>query len=381
MKDFFITLILVIVIVLIIAGVGILGINVYNDINIEEVGGTVQNLISDIGVTENDEKEYSTNETIISNNDSSLTNIESVYSTQEKNITYSNKNSKNNYFYNQLNEYSKTIYNGLQNNIENLKTGTYKVEFGNSFSNVLSQENGQETLGDYYQAAIEAFIYENPSVFYLNVNKMYLNIESTKYSNRTTYNVYISSGNEKSYLADGFSSKVQVEACEKQIETIKNQVFSAIYGLTDYQKILKIHDYLVDNTSYDSTLAKSNIYNLYGALVKKECVCEGYSKAFKYLLDEAGIQNVIVIGKATNSEGKSENHSWNYVLLNNTWYAIDVTWDDPIIRGGGTLSNKSKYKYFLKGQTTINKDHTPSGQFTTNGKIFNYPTLSKVDYK
>ena len=372
MKDFFITLILAIVVVLIIAGVGILGINIYNDINGEEVIETVQNFVADLGIVEDDGDNETTQIPLL--------NIETKDKVEEKNITYTNNQTKNNYFYNQLNEYSKIIYNGLQNNIENLKTGTYKVEFGNTFSSVLSEENGQETLGDYYQSAVEAFMYENPSVFYLNVNKMYLNIESTKYSNRTTYNVYISSGNEKSYLADGFTSKTQVEQCEKQIETIKNQVLSGTSGLTDYQKILKIHDYLVDNTSYDSTLDKSNIYNLYGALVNKECVCEGYSKAFKYLLDEAGIQNVIVIGKATNSEGKSENHSWNYVLLNNTWYAVDVTWDDPIIRGGGKLTNKSKYKYFLKGSNTMSKDHTTSGQFTTNGKVFTYPTLSTVDY-
>ena len=378
MKDFLITFILIIVIVLIIVGVGILGINIYNDISIEEVGETVQNFISDIGISENNKEQYTINEDVA--NDSPLTNIKTVDSIEEKNITYNNKNSKNNYFYNQLNEYSKTIYNGLQNNIENLKTGTYKIEFGNTFSSVLSRDNGQEVLGEYYQSAIEAFMYDNPQIFYLNVNKMYLNIESTKYSNRTTYNVYVSNGNEKTYLADGFYSKEQINECEKQLKEVRRQVISGLSG-SNYNKIKYIHDYLIDNISYDETVSKSNIYNSYGALINRQCVCEGYSKAFKYLLDEAGIQNVIVIGKATNSEGKSENHSWNYVLLNNKWYAIDVTWDDPIIKGGGTLSKKSKYKYFLKGSATMNKDHTSSGQFTQNGKVFNYPNLSNEDYE
>lgn len=377
MKDFFITIILTIVIILIIAGVGILGINIYKDFNIHEVGDTVQNFVSDI--TSITEEPSSDNE--ISSIESPLTNIKSVDSLEDKNITYSkNSNIKNNHFYNQLNEYSKTIYNGLQSNIENLKTGTYSIEFGNSFSELLSQSNGQQLLGEYYQSAIEAFMYDNPQIFYINVNKMYLNIESKKYSTKTTYNVYVSNGNETNYLADGFYSKEQVNEYEKQIQKIKTQVISSLSG-NDYDKIQKIHDYLVDNTSYDSTLSKSNIYNVYGALINKECVCEGYSKAFKYLLDEAGIQNVIIIGKGTNSEGKTENHSWNYVLLNNNWYAIDVTWDDPVIRGGGKLTNKSRYKYFLKGSNTINKDHIPNGQFTTNGKVFAYPTLSVGDYE
>ena len=372
MRDFLITVLLIIIIVLIIVGVGILGINIYNDVDIEKVGSTVQNFIEDIEVKQDDTKDYY--------NESNLDKIKSTDSTEEKNITYSNNNSKNNYFYSQLNEYSKIIYNGLQNNIENLKTGTYKIEFGNTFSGVLSNENGQEILSNYYQSAIEAFMYDNTDIFYLNVNKMYLNIESTKYANRTTYNVYISNGNQNNYLADGFYSKEQINKCQREIEEVKKQVLSGIGGLTEYQKILKIHDYLVDNISYDSSLSKDNIYNMYGALINKQCVCEGYSKAFKYLLDEAKIENVIVIGKATNSEGKSENHSWNYVLLDDKWYAIDVTWDDPIIRGGGKLSKSSKYKYFLKGSSSINKDHTPIGQFTENGKVFTYPTLSSRDY-
>ena len=108
MKDFFITIILTIVIILIIAGVGILGINIYKDFNIYEVGDTVQNFVSDI--TSIAEEPSSDNE--ISSIESPLTNIKSVDSLEDKNITYSNNsNTKNNHFYNQLNEYSKTIYN------------------------------------------------------------------------------------------------------------------------------------------------------------------------------------------------------------------------------------------------------------------------------
>ena len=60
------------------------------------------------------------------------------------------------------------------------------------------------------------------------------------------------------------------------------------------------------------------------------------------VLDEAKIQNVIVIGEGINSDGQRESHAWNYVKLEGMWYAIDVTWDDPIIRGSGSLNKKSK---------------------------------------
>ena len=142
-----------------------------------------------------------------------------------------------------------------------------------------------------------------------------------------------------------------------------------------------IHDYLIENIEYEENSTDNNVYNIYGALINKKCVCEGYAKAFKYLLDNLNINNTLVIGKATNSDGNTENHAWNYVQINNEWYAVDCTWDDPIIIGGGKLSKSSKYKYFLKGEEEFNQSHFPEGQFTDDGKIFEYPKLSKKNYK
>ena len=99
------------------------------------------------------------------------------------------------------------------------------------------------------------------------------------------------------------------------------------------------------------------------------------------MLDEAGVDSIVVSGIGTNSEGKTENHAWNYVAIDGAWYAVDVTWDDPLIQGSGVLFSSSyKYKYYLKGAVTIGKDHIPNGQFTTGGKIFIYPELSNRDY-
>jgi transglutaminase/protease-like cytokinesis protein 3 len=119
---------------------------------------------------------------------------------------------------------------------------------------------------------------------------------------------------------------------------------------------------------------------MYGALINKSCVCEGYSESFKFLMDALDIPSTIVIGKATNSEGKTESHSWNYVQINDIWYAIDCTWDDPILVGGGILTNSFKYRYFLKGSNEFNETHLPEGQFTENGKVFTYPNLNNENY-
>ena len=295
------------------------------------------------------------------------------------NITYQSSESRTHYFYSQLEDYSKKIYDGMDSSKDNMKSGTYKLEFGNYFSNLLSQSNGQELLGNYYQSAIEAFTYDNPEVFYIDPTKMYLNISKTTKGSQTSYNVYISSRDGENYLGEGFYSAEQINQCQAQIEQVKNEVIGKISGNTD-KKIKQIHDYLVDNLSYDQSLSGRNIYNLYGVLVNKSCVCEGYAKAFKYLMDEAGIDSVIVLGIGTNSKGETENHSWNYVAIDGNWYAVDTTWDDPVIQCGGILTSTYKYKYFLKGLASISKDHVANGQFTTGGKIFNFPIISNNDY-
>ncbi len=283
------------------------------------------------------------------------------------------------YFYNQLDEKSRIIYRAFESNKEQMKTGTYQIELGTSFSDVLSQSNGQEKLGEYYQSAIEAYTYDNAEVFYLSPRKMYLNIETTTKGGDSTYNVYINSGSEANYLTEEFNSKQAIDQAISQIEQVKNQILQNKTGNT-YEDVKMIHDYLVDTINYDSSLSKQNIYNIYGALVNRECVCEGYARAFKYLLDELDIPCVMIIGTATNSQGETENHAWNYVQLNGAWYAVDTTWDDPVVVGGGTASEESKYKYFLVGREVMDQDHSPSGQFTDDGKIFSYPNLSNTNY-
>lgn len=284
------------------------------------------------------------------------------------------------FFYNQLDEYSKTIYKAFESNKENMKSGTYQVELGSSFSSLLSKDNGQELLGDYYQSAIEAYTYDNPDVFYLSPNKMYLNIETTTKGNKITYNVFVNSGTQTNYLIDEFSSQEQVDIALNRIENIRDNILQNATGNT-YEDIKMVHDYLINNIEYDRSISKDNIYNIYGALVNGESVCEGYARSFKYLMDNLDIPCTLVIGKGINADGNTENHAWNYVELEGTWYAVDCTWDDPIIVGTGWISPNTKYKYFLKGFDAMNKDHTPSGYFTENGKEFSYPNLSMSDYK
>lgn len=375
MKSKLASFIMSIVIILIVCALILLGTIFYQELFDMETASVPENFIGNYTNNENtvDVSTIKTPQVVESNPLDNIPNSDEV-----NNFDYSSVN-VNKYFYNQLDEPSKTIYKALESNKENMKSGTYRIDFGNSFSDILNKENGQEELGDYYQSAIEAYTYDNPDVFYLSPNKMYLNVETTTSASGVSYNVYINSGNEDNYFTDEFSSEEQIENAIRQIEQVKNELMSQKTGNT-YDDIKMVHDYLVDNIEYDTTISNDNIYDVYGALINHVAVCEGYARSFKYILDEMEIPCVLVIGTGTNSRGETERHAWNYVELQGSWYAVDCTWDDPVIIGGGTVSQRSKYKYFLKGSSEFYSDHTPSGQFTPGGKEFSYPDLNNSSF-
>lgn len=96
--------------------------------------------------------------------------------------------------------------------------------------------------------------------------------------------------------------------------------------MTDYEKELAIHDYIVSNCEYGYTQnADEYAYRAYGALVQGKAVCNGYAEAMALLLKCAGICSDIVTGTAG-----GELHAWNIINLDGSWYQIDATWDDPL---------------------------------------------------
>lgn len=280
------------------------------------------------------------------------------------------------FYYDQLDEYGKIIYTELYNNIDNLKTGNYTVDFDTTFNDLLHQENGSEILNNAFQLAINALTFDNPELFYLDITKINLITETITRVFSVTYRVSIG-GNGKNYLSDEFANIEIVNAAIDDVETIKNDIKSRT-GTDVIENLKIVHDYLVDTIEYDATSGK-NIYNIYGALIDKKSVCEGYARAYKTILDEIGIESIIVCGTGRNSAGETESHAWNYVKIEGIWYAIDVTWDDPVIIGNRYLTDTMKYSYFLKGSDEFFADHFEDGNIIGNYN-FAYPQISKTNY-
>ena len=104
-------------------------------------------------------------------------------------------------------------------------------------------------------------------------------------------------------------------------------------GMSDYEKELALHDWLVRHGDYDRTaLGRSGTFqdhadDPYGLLVGGYGICLGYASSFQLLMDLAGVECITVPGAAFSS---GEDHTWNMVKLDGEWYCVDVTWDDPV---------------------------------------------------
>lgn len=147
--------------------------------------------------------------------------------------------------------------------------------------------------------------------------------------------------------------------------------------MTDYEKIKAFHDYIINNSVYDKTLFDNGdvppeSYATYGTLILGVGVCESYAKAMKYLLDGVGIESSIVVG-----ESKNQSHAWNLVKIEEDYYHIDSTWDDPVTEDN---ENILQYNYFLINDDEISNTHTWEREDypEASGKKYNYFTYNNL---
>ena len=150
------------------------------------------------------------------------------------------------------------------------------------------------------------------------------------------YNSY-----SKIYFSINDYGKVKINVSknysDEDIELINNkldEILDSLFydGMSDYDKIKAFHDYIINNTSYDSSVSiESQIYNktdssiAKGLLFNGKAICSGYSDTMAIFLNKLGINNYKI---------SSDEHIWNLVYIDGSWKHIDATWDDPITVDG-----------------------------------------------
>lgn len=211
------------------------------------------------------------------------------------------------------------IYDALVSGVRNFdKKITVSINFD------LSIDDAQEFVDVITGSVTQAIIGDNPELFWFG-----------KYDSR--YHILYGDeigcvcNSEKKVKSLAFTPQYGVgqTVAAEMTEDMENAANSFIKqanitdGMTDYDKALALHDVICANLAYDDSQSREWIHTVYGAFVNKYAVCDGYSKAYQYLLNKSGIDSHIATGA-----GNGGSHAWNLVKLGDKWYYTDVTWDD-----------------------------------------------------
>lgn len=133
----------------------------------------------------------------------------------------------------------------------------------------------------------------------------------------------------------------------------------------NYEKLVAYKDYICTQVEYDHTAADENYpygdpWQLINVFRGKPVVCEGYSKAFKYLCDltwkdaSPAVKCYLATGTMTGGTGAGL-HMWNIVTIGGKNYLADVTNSDA-----GTIGQDGQL--FLKGAFgSVESDYTVGG--------------------
>lgn len=139
------------------------------------------------------------------------------------------------------------------------------------------------------------------------------------------------------------------------LNTIVNELYNKLItnDMSLKEKIKAIHDYIINKTTYDSEHALSILssnkdyvplyqsHKAVGPLLQQKAICGGYSDAMALFLNKMKIPNLRI---------SNEKHIWNLVKLDNHWYHLDLTWDDPV-----AIEDMIIYEYFLITNEQIKK--------------------------
>lgn len=255
----------------------------------------------------------------------------------------------NSYYYSLLSEEEKEIYLKVEEAIDKLNES---ISFNTKSEDV--------KIKDSISRAINAYIYDNPRVFYLSSDyKIVISnfVISKKVEIKLSY-----------YMKD----KEQIQECLSKMDSRVGEIINqnVKQNMSNYNKELVVHDFLVSSIKYydytDINSIPSVKHTAYGALVDKEAVCDGISKAFMIIMEELGIKCILATGVTNNVP-----HAWNIVELDGDYYNVDLT-SNQIEEDG---KNIPMHAYFNITNEELLKTHTIDkkfGIYEAIGTKYNY---------
>ena len=217
------------------------------------------------------------------------------------------------YYYNKLNDRDRKIYRAIYNGIKNYKP----------YVEVPGVELRNQTVGYIYHCVL----WDNP--FFFAIGEYAMQRAVTPDGKRIRITALCDANSEKVYRS--------------RVESVINEILKTpgLEKLSDFQKEVFVHDFIINNVEYDHTLgndgARLEPYTVYGVFVEKKAVCEGIAKAVKLLLNLLDVKCIVVDGTVD-----GHGHSWNMVKLEDFEYNLDVTFDMGLVVHKGFM----RYDYF-----------------------------------
>ena len=161
-------------------------------------------------------------------------------------------------------------------------------------------------------------------------------------------------GKRSYFVPDYLMGIEKYEQIKKNVDEAADAMLEGLPDSGDFEKELFIHDAIVNSCVYSDNdiISESTVE---GVFVEKKAKCSGYARAFKLLLEKAGIESVLIHGTATDYDGKSVKHMWNAVEIDGSWYFTDITWDDPVSDDGTEFC---RHTFFNMNSAMLNRTHS-----------------------
>lgn len=183
------------------------------------------------------------------------------------------------------------------------------------------------------------------------------------YNSYNKINVNINNFGRVNIIIDKLYSNELVTKINSRVDELYSELITD--SMSDSEKIKVIHDYIINNTSYDedrseevkngAEISLKHSSNLaYGPLFTGKAICGGYSDAMALFLDKMGIKNYKI---------SSSSHIWNLVYIDGEWKHLDLTWDDPVLVNG---KNAITDIFFLINTNELNSKNTSQHIFDDN---------------
>lgn len=135
-------------------------------------------------------------------------------------------------------------------------------------------------------------------------------------------------------------------------------------GCDEEQTALYLYRWLTENVvyDYDDYYSSDGVNLLYDAMILHKTVCAGYTEAFYYLCNLAGIECFTAAGTVVDENGEYQGHIWNVARINGTWYQFDSTWDaglSPAEYNFFGVSVQTMMDYYEREYNPFSSKHLP----------------------